>query len=64
MHLTGIHQVNHRLAVPLAYFLGGFGIGGQMNIQTALGEQALGLDGGGKPLGCSVVEGFRWFSQG
>ena len=64
MHLSGIHQVNHRLAVPLAYFFGGFGIRGQMDIQAALGKQSLGLNGGGKPLGCSMVERFRWFSYG
>ena len=64
MHLSGIHQVNHRLAVPLAYFFGGFGIWGQMDIQAALGKQSLDLDGGGKPLGCSVVQRLRWFSHG
>lgn len=64
VHLSGIHQVNHRLAVPLAYFFGGFGIWGQMDIQAALGKQSLDLDGGGKPLGCSVVQRLRWFSHG
>ena len=35
-----------------------------MNIQAALGEQSLGLDGGGKPLSRSVVQRLRWFSHG
>ena len=35
-----------------------------MNIQAALGEQSLGLDGGSKPPGRSVVQRLRWFSHG
>jgi len=35
-----------------------------MDIQAALGKQSLDLDGGGKPLGCSVVQRLRWFSHG
>ena len=35
-----------------------------MNIQAALGEQSLGLDGGGKPLGRPVVQRLRWLSHG
>ena len=29
-----------------------------------MGEQSLGLDGGGKPLSRSVVQRLRWFSHG